>query len=262
MSLTFHPIANIFPLMEGVPFEAFVEDIRLNGQHVPILVHDGQIIDGRNRYRACQQLGMPPRIETWDGSGSIEELVLSLNVHHRHLTDSQKACVAVQIEALFAVDARRRQVAALKQYREGNAFNPVRDGGVDRSRDRAARALFVSGRYVQDAKALKKHDPDAFNEVFAGRIALSRARKRFAGRRRVAKHGVAPAQSVSEALLFGARMAEHPTDKEHELILAGARQILRVSILDAVTGKRHKLTVSHLTADAVIELLTRKDANP
>ena len=36
----------------------------------PIEVSGRQIIDGRNRYRACLELGIKPRLAEWDGTGS------------------------------------------------------------------------------------------------------------------------------------------------------------------------------------------------
>jgi ParB-like chromosome segregation protein Spo0J len=52
--LLFHPLANLFPLIEGAEFEELVADVKAHGVREPIWLLDGQILDGRNRYRAAQ----------------------------------------------------------------------------------------------------------------------------------------------------------------------------------------------------------------
>jgi len=58
--LKFHPLANIFPLIEGTEFDDLVADIKVNGLHDPIVIHNDLILDGRNRYRACLAAGVDP----------------------------------------------------------------------------------------------------------------------------------------------------------------------------------------------------------
>jgi DNA-binding Lrp family transcriptional regulator len=89
----FHPIANIFPLMEGGEFAALVDDVRVYGLIEPITLYEGMILDGRNRHRACQEAGVEPRFREARGLGSHAEavaFVISANVHRRHLTVEQR----------------------------------------------------------------------------------------------------------------------------------------------------------------------------
>jgi ParB-like chromosome segregation protein Spo0J len=48
-ALEFHPLAEIFPLVEGQDFTELVADIREHGLHEPIVVYEDRILDGRNR---------------------------------------------------------------------------------------------------------------------------------------------------------------------------------------------------------------------
>lgn len=59
----FHEVANIFPLMRKEEFNELKNDISENGLREPIwLDKDGKIIEGKNRYLACRDLGVPPRL--------------------------------------------------------------------------------------------------------------------------------------------------------------------------------------------------------
>ena len=51
MSLEFHPLANLFPLIEGAEFDDLVADVKINGVRDPIRIFQDKILDGRNRHR-------------------------------------------------------------------------------------------------------------------------------------------------------------------------------------------------------------------
>jgi len=78
--------------MSGGEFSALVEDIRANGLRTPITLHDGLILDGGNRYRACIEAGVEPTFEKFSGS-SLVGFVLSSNLHRRHMTAGQQAAI-------------------------------------------------------------------------------------------------------------------------------------------------------------------------
>lgn len=177
--MNFNPVAEIFPLIEGDEFGKLVEDIRANGLIEPIWIHpDGSIIDGRNRYRACVQVGIDPTTRVWDGEGSLLDFVLSMNLHRRHLNQSQLACVAVLSLAFreAEADAKERQLAQLKRGDEipVKAFVPEREMG--QSRDKVAKSFEVSPRYVSDAKKLQQDHPVLFDNVRAGEKTITEAK--------------------------------------------------------------------------------------
>jgi len=101
-----HPVVALFPLMpeNGPEFGQLTEDLRAHGLPQPIVQHEGLIVDGRNRYRACQHASVEPRFVEREGE-SPTAYVLSLNLQRRHLTDGQRAMLAVDALPLFEAEA-------------------------------------------------------------------------------------------------------------------------------------------------------------
>lgn len=92
----YHPLADAFPFMSDEEFEALVQDIDAQGLLHPIVMFEGKILDGRNRHKACQKLGIPHREIKFQGEDPAA-FVASENLRRRHLTPTQ---LAVAAEAL------------------------------------------------------------------------------------------------------------------------------------------------------------------
>jgi hypothetical protein len=76
--LEFHPLADVFPLIEGAEFDDLVADIGANGQREDIVLLDGKVLDGRNRYRACLAAGVASRAIAFRPDNGVRNLSLPL----------------------------------------------------------------------------------------------------------------------------------------------------------------------------------------
>jgi ParB-like chromosome segregation protein Spo0J len=102
--LPHHPLASVFPMMSDDELaELMIADIEKRGLQDPIVLLEGQILDGRNRYAACVKLGIEPKTVEYDGDDAAA-FVISKNLHRRHLTQAQKAEV---VEKLLAAQPER-----------------------------------------------------------------------------------------------------------------------------------------------------------
>jgi len=99
MDFQFHPLADLFPLLEGQEFDDLVADIKKNGLREPITLLGSRILDGRNRYRACLKAGVEVRHRDFYGDNAAS-FVVSMNLHRRQLNESQRALVALKIANL------------------------------------------------------------------------------------------------------------------------------------------------------------------
>jgi hypothetical protein len=95
----YHPLSDMFPLLEGKEYTDFVDDIRKYGLRQDIDVSGGKIIDGRNRARACIEAGVEPRYHErrFKDDEALRAFIISANIHRRHLTKKQKADLVKQL---------------------------------------------------------------------------------------------------------------------------------------------------------------------
>ena len=91
-----HPAADVLPNMSDTEYKALKDDIATNGLREPIVLYEGQILDGRHRYRACLELGNQARFLDHDGSDAVT-FVISMNLRRRNLNPGQLALIAAKL---------------------------------------------------------------------------------------------------------------------------------------------------------------------
>lgn len=136
-----HPVADLFPMLADDELQELAADIKERGLLQPIVLDpDGRILDGRNRYAACDLAGVEPDFVTYDGDDPAG-YALAVNIARRHLTKGQQAMVLAQ-------------------------------SGIEYRNDTQAP---VSKQRVSHARVVRDHAPDLVDGVIAGAMGLDAA---------------------------------------------------------------------------------------
>ena len=173
MSILFHRFASAFPLLDSEQLGTLADDIREHGQREPIRTYGGEVLDGRNRFLACEALGVDPWMVESDAQTDEAALAesISCNLHRRHLTTSQRAMVGVMLEPMFAELAKARQVRKPADSVPAEMPEQNRE-----AREDAAEAVNVSPRSIQNAKRVTEHGtPELQAAVVAGGFPVTTA---------------------------------------------------------------------------------------
>lgn len=179
--LSAHEAANVLPMMDGAAYEAFKTDIQQHGLRESIVLHDGKIVDGRNRYRACRELGIEPTTTEWNGKGSLISYIVSVNLHRRDLSASQKAMAAAEFLPMLEAEAKQRQRASggdKKSYAAKSVGQRIEQpiANDQKATHQAAKLTGTNRQYVSDAKAIKEKAPEIAAKVKSGELTLPQAR--------------------------------------------------------------------------------------
>jgi hypothetical protein len=244
-SIAFHPLADIFPLMEGEEFDALVADIKANGLQEDIVLYQGKILDGRNRYRACLAAGIVPC--SYNADPFITDpaaYVISANVHRRHLhltTEQKRDLIAEIIKA--QPEKSDRQVARMVKASPttiGTVRGKLEKAGdvskLDTRRDSKGRkqpAKKASAKTGKPPKQAKPPGPGAIAEMAAGVEAL---------RNRLAKeHGVEMSTSGEVVVDPRKKPSASTTVLVEHLNRANAEKRQLETKVEALTAERNQL---------------------
>jgi ParB-like chromosome segregation protein Spo0J len=174
-SLKIHELASIFPPLAPDELAALAADIKANGLRQPIIMHGPAILDGRNRWEACQIAGVAPRFEKYQGDDPVA-YVISANIHRRHLNAGQRAGVAEAALPFLEEQAAARMLAG------GNPTKIVGDpptnwregpGEPGEAVEHAAKLAGVGENSVRRMKTLSTYCPAGHARVMSGESSLN-----------------------------------------------------------------------------------------
>ena len=202
--MEFHEYANIFPMMTAEEHAGLCESMRKHGfdSAAPIITYGGKILDGRNRYKASAETGKPPVFNAFEGDNQAAlDFVMRHNLERRNLDSGQRAAIGVEYKQRFAVLAKERQLATLKQNKTETTVPqffaereeekedsdsesktsvvekiPQRNAEENKAREQAAAVVGSNSRYIDDAEKIKKDAPQVFEALKQGKVNVPSAK--------------------------------------------------------------------------------------
>lgn len=175
-----HPAADLFPLLSNIELNELVDDIREHGQIHPIVLHEGKILDGRNRWKACDVLRIDPLTVEWEPRHEGDtplDFVESVNLRRRDLTPENRSIIVQQIDGLRASSAARERMSEAGRLGGGSTGKGKANlPEAYQSRDELATKAGVSPRTQEHAKRVVDTEiPELVEAVKSGAASISAA---------------------------------------------------------------------------------------
>jgi hypothetical protein len=209
--LEFHPLANLFPLLEGKELDELANDIERNGLNEEIVLFQGKILDGRNRYNACRRLGLGlgtgeragwypfvlfknPRPDSGTLTEAATAFVITKNIVRRNLTPDQRAMLAAELYAKLPKRAHGGD-------RKSSSWTSELDNSPSAGRQKStvASQMGVSTKHVERAAALQKKDAEKAAEVQSGTKTMAQAEQELKQKPQVLKFPQPPKEPNKQA---------------------------------------------------------------
>ena len=163
--------AAVAPPLKDNERAILTESILENGCFSPLIVWNGVIVDGHQRYSICREYGIPFDIEEMDFESENEALVwiIKNNLGRRNLTKFQKVEMVLPFEKELKAEAKKRQMRGVRLYENGNVRH------MD-TRDALAEMAGVSHGVIDQVKYILEHgDFETLQAVRNGGITVYKA---------------------------------------------------------------------------------------
>ncbi len=255
-----HPAAELFPVLIGKEYEAFKADIEANGLLESIWTCDEMILDGRNRYRACNELDIEPTFRKYKGDSPIT-FACSMNVQRRQLTKSQLANIAVKLLPELMEEAKARKVKSGEQHGRGEnkkvvqgSEQPIK-GREPPAIEHAGNIVGVSRNTVAQAKFVSEKDPALSARIDTGEVTVTAAYESLKANTKPKK--ATPTQKERIAVIKAMTKEGHNTEQIAEKIgvsVKWTRKLAKensITLADAQIRRAHKINARRVIEKTV-----------
>ena len=166
---------DLIPPLNEEELKLLEESLVADGCESPLIVWNGVIVDGHNRYAICRKHEIPFAIQEKNFSSRDDAMLWMLRnqLGRRNLNNYQRVELVLKFEPLVKNAVEQRMMA-------GKAANPVptlaQGQTKGRTRDHLSEAAGVShGTFAKAKKLVQSADEETKRELRAGKVTVNRA---------------------------------------------------------------------------------------
>ena len=166
-------LAHVMPPLQETELDLLTQSLMSEGCRDPLVVWNGVIIDGNNRYKICRENNIPfSFVEMeFEDEASAKKWIIRNQLGRRNVPDFVKCEMVLPLEAELKAEAEKRMHAGVKK-------NPVENLPQGKTRDQLANLAGISGRTFDKAKKLiAEADDETKEKLRSGEISIHGASK-------------------------------------------------------------------------------------
>lgn len=187
-------LEHVIPPLQDAELELLETSLRTEGCRDSLIVWNGTIVDGHNRYRICKEYSIPFKYEVMDfeDESAAKKWIIRNQLARRNVPDFVRCELVLPLEDELKADAKRRQIR-----KPANSVPPnLAEQKKGDSRDEVARIAGVShGNYSKAKKLMAEADEETKEKLRKGDVSIHRAYTDLKGGDKNPAKAEAPRQS-------------------------------------------------------------------
>ena len=168
---------DLIPPLNEEELAMLEESIIANGCESPLIVWNGTIVDGHNRYAICQKHGIPFAVAEKDFDSREDAMLWMLRnqLGRRNLNSYQRGELALKFEPLIRMAAKQRQ-GQRNDLNDNFVQNSAQSSEIARSRDQLGKLAGVSHDTIKKVKKLSESaDEETKGKLRRGEVTVHKA---------------------------------------------------------------------------------------
>lgn len=147
----------LIPQLTLEEYQQLEKNLVRDGCREPLVVWNGTIIDGHNRYKICRKRGIEFQVKEmeFDDRQAVIEWIILNQFGRRNLPAFQRGTLALRLKPIIQEKAKARKLSNLKQFNTDVQKSALRDE-KRKTRDELAKLAGVSHDTIEKVETIQK----------------------------------------------------------------------------------------------------------